>query len=310
MARSDKEPWSDDPLPDRSEFDDTATARPRKGKLGRILSATPVMMTFAALLLAAVGTLSWYAMQWKRQVTVSRVVVSGTALIPSGRIEKRLEEFKGKKLDEVMADDVRRSLAPELYIRTMQIGKELNGILRIRIEERRPAALLVDDDRKMIIDTEGNLLPDDDISGRFRLVQVHGAGAALPMGAGGVRRLNEKAWNLLLELLEAFDKSAYARMMVSEIHLTRDNQTWFIVTGSPIRFIVGNDGNFKEKLKKFEIFWQKVIAKKGIDCYVKVDLRFRERVFTTEPGREDQSSDSTASSTVKPESLKNNDEHH
>jgi len=312
MARPENERQRDESLSESPDFDEleTETVRPRKGKLGRILSATPVMMTFAALLLVAVAVLSWYATQWKKQVAVTRVVVSGTSLIPTSTIDRRLNSFMGKNLDEVRINEVRRALVSEPWIENIQIGKELNGILRIRIEERRPAALLVSEGRSLIIDTAGNLLPDKEIAERFRLVKVHGARAAGPVRVGGVRRLNDSDKALLFALLDAFDKSTYARMMVSTIHLTRNNQTWFLVAGSPIPFVIGNDGNFKEKLKKFEIFWQQVVAKKGIDCYESVDLRFRERVFATSPASEAESADSSAAPAAPPVSGQIPDEHH
>ena len=297
----------DPALPD---LDAPESVRPRSGKLRRLFGTTPGMMTFAALLLAAVAALSWYATQWKQQVTVHRVVVSGVNLIPTASIERRLNRFKGKNLDEVRLDDVRRALAPEPWIKQMRISKELNGILRVGIDERRPAALMADAGQPLIIDTEGNLLPDEAVSERFRLVPVYGARSTRPARPGGVRRLNDKDRNLLFELLVAFDQSTYARLMVSAIHLTPDNQTWFTVTGSPIRFVVGNDGNFKEKLKKFEIFWQKVVAKKGIDCYESVDLRFRQRVFATSPVNEEASVDSTAAPVAPPAGGQLPDEHH
>jgi cell division protein FtsQ len=306
MARPKHEQRSEEPLrdPELPDIDAPESVRPRSGKLRRLFSTTPVMMAFATLLLIAVAALSWYATQWKRQVTVNRVVVSGVSLIPASGIERRLNRFKGENLDEIRTEDVRRALAPESYIRQMQISKELNGILRVRIKERRPAALVADAGRNLIIDTEGYLLPDEKVSGRFRLVTVYG------VRTGGVRQLNEKDRSLLFALLDAFDRSAYARMMVSGIHLARDNQTWFTVAGSPIRFVIGNDGNFKEKLKKFEIFWQKVVAKKGIDCYDSVDLRFRQRVFATSPVSEAESADSSAAPVAPPASGQLPDERH
>jgi len=255
MARPEHNEWHDGPLRELPRTDgeepvpEPSSSRP--GKMRRIFGATPVIMTVVMLLLVAVAVLSWYATQWKQRVTVNRVVVSGTSLLSSSDIEKRLKSFTGARLEEVRIDDVRRVLALEPWIRNMKISKELNGILRVRIEERRPAALLADEGRRAIIDTEGYLLPDEGISGRFRrLVPVYGAGAA---GAeGGVRRLKATDRQLLAALLEAFHGSNYAGMMVSGIHLDRANRTWFSAAGSPIRFVVGNDGNFKEKLKKFE----------------------------------------------------------
>ena len=74
--------------------------------------------------------------------------------------------------------------------------------------------------------------------------------------------------------------SDYARLLIRELHFEQNNMTYCLAVQAPTRFIVGNDGNFKEKLKKFEIFWQRVISKKGFGSYGTVDLRFRERVFT------------------------------
>jgi len=301
MARQDHDEWHGDPL--------RAPSSSRPGKLRRIFGATPVIMTVVMLLLFAVAALSWYATQWKQRVTVSRVVVRGTALLASSTIEKRLKSFSGKSLEEVRINEVRQALASEPWIRSMKISKELNGILRVRIEERRPAALLADEGRRAIIDTEGYLLPDEGISGRFRrLVPVYGAGAP---EAGELRRLKASDRRLLAALLEAFRGSTYAGMMVSGIHLDRDNRTWFSVEGSPIRFVVGNDGNFKEKLKKFEIFWQKVVAKKGIDCYESVDFRFRDRAFANVPESEAAPAlPAAAPASVAPVGSQIPDEHH
>jgi len=290
MARPAQDEWHGGPLREPSRTDghepEPEPSSSRPGKMSRIFGATPVIMMVVILLLVAVAALSWKATQWKQRVTVNQVVVSGTSLLSSSGIEKRLKAFSGKSLEEVSIDDVRRSLASEPWIRNMKISKELNGILRVRIEERRPAALLADEAQRAIIDTEGYLLPDKGVSGRFRrLLPVYGAGVT---GApGGVRRLKASDRQLLAALLEAFQGSTYAGLMVSGIHLDRDNRTWFYAAGSPIRFVVGNDGNFKEKLKKFEIFWQKVVAKKGIDCYESVDLRFRDRAFASVPESEE-----------------------
>ncbi|NTU52519.1 MAG: FtsQ-type POTRA domain-containing protein [Chlorobiaceae bacterium] len=254
----------------------------REGKVGRILGATPVMMSVVLLLLVVTAVLSWYAMQWKQRVTVNRLIVTGTSLLSAADLEKALVGFRGRSIDEVRVDDVRRVLASEPYIRNMEVNRELNGILRVSITERRPAALLIEAEQSRIIDTEGNLLPDYGISARFRrLVTVYGADSA-PSGVLGVRRMHTGDRELLFLLLDAFARSEHAGLMLSQIHLASENATWFTVAGSPIRFVLGNDGNFKEKLKKFEIFWQKVVAKKGMDCYESVDLRFRNRVFARE----------------------------
>lgn len=291
MENQEHERWHEEPLNElpgnEPELPEAEHSAPRSGKLRRLFGATPVIMIMVVLLLMAVAALAWYATQWKQGVTVERVVVSGASLIPASNLDKRLARFRNRPLEEVRIDDVRRALSSEPWIASMTVSKELNGILRVVIEERRPAALLVEGEHSRVIDTEGFVLPDEGVSSRFhRLVKVSGAGRLGSAPGRGVNRLNEGDRQLLFALIDAFAAAPHAGLLLSEIHLAPNNRTWFSVAGSPIRFVVGNAGNFKEKLKKFEIFWQQVVAKKGIDCYESVDLRFRDRVFASEPESE------------------------
>jgi cell division protein FtsQ len=254
-----------------------------KGKAGRLLGSVPVLTFFLLMLVAGISMLAWRASLWKESVVVSRVVVSGANLLSRKQIEGSLALFAGRKLAEVREEEILRALASEPYIKQVRIGRELNGIIRVTLTERQPLATTLFQGRPMIVDKEGLLLPDSGVSARYhRLPLVYGISGAAP-SANGAWRMPESDERMLESLIAAFAQAQYAGLMLREIHLSPGNQSWFLVSGSPIRFIIGNDGNFKEKLKKFEIFWQKVIAKKGLDCYESVDLRFRERVFAREP---------------------------
>ncbi len=283
MAHSDDDIGRDDGrlrLPDDPQRSGPGSP---KGKAGRLLGSVPVLTFFLLMLVAGISMLAWRASLWKEQVAVTRVVVGGTNLLSRKQIEGSLAQFTGRKLGEVREEEIRRALASEPYIRGIRIGRELNGIIRVTITERQPLAMTVFQGRPMIVDNEGILLPDNGVSARYhRLPPVYGISGAVPV-TGGVWRMAESDQRLLDSMIEAFTQTEYAGLMLREIHLSPGNQSWFLVSGSPIRFIIGNDGNFKEKLKKFEIFWQKVIAKKGLDCYESVDIRFRERVFAREP---------------------------
>lgn len=251
MENQDREPWHEEPLNElpgnEPELPEAEHSAPRSGKLRRLFGATPVIMIMLVLLLMAVAALAWYATQWKQGVKVERVIVSGASLIPASDLDERLVRFRAQPLEDVSIDDVRRALSPEPWIRSMAISKELNGILRVVIEERRPAALLVKGQRHRVIDTEGFVLPDEGVSARFhRLVRVSGAVRLGSAPARGVNRLNEADRQLLFALIDAFAAAPHAGLLLSEIHLAPDNRTWFSVAGSPIRFVVGNEGNFKE----------------------------------------------------------------
>jgi cell division protein FtsQ len=157
----------------------------------------------------------------------------------------------------------------------------LNGIVRVRIDEREPLAQTVYRNRRMVIDTEGVLLPETPgVIARYSgLIRVFGVERTRDAGRG-LKKLSAPDSALVMALTGALSQTDYARLLIREIHLEGGRMPFCRAAGSPVRFIVGRDGNFKEKLKKFEIFWQKVVSKKGPDNFHTVDLRFRDRIFT------------------------------
>jgi len=129
------------------------------------------------------------------------------------------------------------------------------------------------------MDTEGVLLPPPAGFGtRVQgLVRVSGF-PSTSLREKGFLRVDGESLALVKGFSEAMFGVPEAAILVRELHLERATGAGF-GCWRPARFIVGNDGDFKEKLKKFGIFWQLVISKKGYGCYRSVDLRFRDRVF-------------------------------
>ncbi len=233
--------------------------------------------------LAGLAGLVSLASHWKKEVVVRDFVVDGGSIIADKELLSRIMVFKGRNLQELDTEELKRMMMVIPYLRDAVISKELNGIVRVRVLEREPVARTVLDGRVTVIDREGFLLPwKPVVAERFpKLLEIAGINR-LKTARNGLQQLDSRDVALILHFLESLSETEYASMLVRELHLAVNNMTWFIAVQAPTRFIVGNDGNFKEKLKKFEIFWQKVISKKGFGCYDTVDLRFRDRIFTTD----------------------------
>ncbi len=238
------------------------------------------------VLLAGLAALGIYAQHWKKTVWVREVVFSGNRLVASGELEKKAEGLLGRNIGDVDGSVLSQRYAELPYIRSAEVAKELNGIVRVRVEERVPVAEVVGGDKVQVIDTEGYILPYRDLPpSSSRLLRVTGLKTGYVKGMR-LKKADEKSFAVLEEMIQAVSLSEYARLLIKEVFLKDGNKTYFAVAGSPTRFILGNDGDYKEKLKKFEIFWQKVVAKKGLDGYATVDLRFAKRVFAVESSRQ------------------------
>ena len=241
---------------------------------GSWVSRTVVFLMVIAVLVV----LASVASQWKKGVVVRGFVLDGASIISDREFLSRLNAFKGRNLQNLDTKELKKKIMTIPYLRDAEIGKELNGIVRIKVFEREPIALAVFDGQIMALDGEGFLLPVRARHG-VPLLKISGI-TRLNITENGLRQLDRRDVALIRDFLEMLLQTEYARLFIGELHLAGNNMTWCLTAQSPSRFIVGKDGNYKEKVKKLEIFWQKVVSKKGLDFYETVDLRFRERIFT------------------------------
>jgi cell division protein FtsQ len=241
-----------------------------------------VFLALFLMVLAALAMLATSASHWKKEVVVRSLVVDGELLLPESELLARMADCKGANLQELDADALKGRFLALPYIKDAVVSKELNGTVRVKIVEREPVALGLIGRTTMIMDREGFLLPwRQDVADRYPDLFVISGFSRLKAAEHGLQQLDQQDVDLIVQFLEALSEVKYASLLLRQLHLAPNNMSWCLSSQSPTRFIVGNDGNFKEKLKKFEIFCQKVVSKKGFGFYDTVDLRFRERVFTT-----------------------------
>ncbi|MEE9904011.1 cell division protein FtsQ/DivIB [Chlorobium sp.] len=280
MQISDSEHNEDSKVPDSSSVSSGS-----EGNAGRLPGDSggnwKAVLVILLLVFAALAGLAFYASNWKQEVAVREIVIEGADIVPRNELSEVLNGYLGKNLQNLDTGAIESKLLAVSYVRRVSIARELNGIIRVKVTEREPLARTVYRNRNMIIDTEGVLLPETPrVSSRFgTLIGVFGIGRTVK-GRNAPERLAERDSAVVMSLAEALRESDYARLLIREIHLQPDGLTFCRAAGSSARFVVGSDGNFKEKLKKFEIFWQKVVSKKGTDAFESVDLRFRDRIFT------------------------------
>ncbi|ABB24949.1 cell division protein FtsQ/DivIB [Pelodictyon luteolum] len=255
---------------------------PRSGGGGKafILAFLPVLLLL--------GWLWKSALSWKEDVRVRSIVVEGAEIVAPYDVESALASHLGRPMDGVDTVAAAERVNAIAWVKDAAVNRELNGILRVTLRERRPMALSIVDGVPSAIDRDGVLMPRTMLRGaRFReLLTVSGIGRTRPLRYG-FRQIEGHECRVVRKFVDALADAPYAGLLVRSLHVDGEGLTYFTVAGDPARFIIGNDGDFKEKLEKFEIFWRKVVSKKGFGTYETVDLRFRDRIFTTDaPARE------------------------
>jgi len=268
-----------------TESDSEEQAAPASPDAAPRFSAGKLVL-FGLLIIAFAGlaTLAMSASHWKKEVIVRDFIIDGEAIIPESELLARIAMYKDANLQELEVNELKQRLMELPYLRDVIVSKELNGSVRVEVVEREPVALVFLGQSRMVMDRDGFLLPcTKEVVARYPdLFPVSGI-SRVQIAKNGLQQLDKRDVRLITTFLAALSEMEYASLLVKEFHLAGNNLSWCLAMQAPTRFIVGNDGNFKEKLKKFEIFWQQVVSKKGFGFYDTVDLRFRERIFATAP---------------------------
>ncbi len=251
------------------------------GAPGKHSGGWKLLFVVFVLMTGALGGLAYYAGKWKKEVEVRQILVDGATLVPAADVVNVLKNCKGLNMLDVDTGELRRKVLRFPYVSDAVLQKEMNGVIRVTLLERLPVARTVLYGRAMDIDHDGVLLPENSRIRAYypKLPLVSGISRIRSM-PNGLQRIDSTEAGLVVDFFNALAETEYASLLISEFHYADNNMSYCLTRQSPTRFIVGNDGNFKEKLKKFEIFWQMVVSKKGFDVYEAVDLRFRDRVFT------------------------------
>lgn len=173
-------------------------------------------------------------------LTVREVVLDGHRNAPVPLIREALGVRRG---DPVLGFDpfaARERLEMIAWVERAHVERHLSGLIRVRLEERRPFAFWQREGRISVIDREGKVVATENIGQFGRLPLVVGAGAERAAGpmvdlmqaqpavmerTHALVRVAERRWNLRLrngtDVLLPDGQEAAALARLAELHATQ-----------------------------------------------------------------------------------------
>ena len=167
-------------------------------------------------------------------LTVQEVVLEGSRYTPTELVREALSVRRGDPILAFSPQEAKERLEMIAWVEHAHVERHLPGLIRVRIEERRPFAIWQRDGRFAVIDREGMVVASENIGAFGRLPLVVGTGAER-VAAGMVDlletmpvvqerthalvRVGERRWNLRLRngtdvlLPEGQEPAAIARLV-------------------------------------------------------------------------------------------------
>ncbi|PAU94503.1 hypothetical protein CK503_06820 [Aliifodinibius salipaludis] len=212
---------------------------------------------------------------WNSTMKVERVQFEGNHFVSADDLQL-VEVPTGMNPDSMNFGDIRNRFEELPYVKQADISVEPNGTMNVIITERQPVALLVDNKKKIYVDSEGIKLPI--APGKTVDVPILYGFSATPMQD----TLQSKAFKTVSDFLTAVRSNDVADATISEIAWSSSDEGIVALTNqNGVKLIFGK-GNFNNRLRNWEAFYGEVIKQKGIEKMRSVDLRFEGQVVTRE----------------------------
>lgn len=210
--------------------------------LARGLAACLVTAAVATALADPYGRLaalwdSTTGMAGEAGLTVQEVTVLGSRNTPLELLREALSVRRGDPILEFDPHAARDRLEMIAWVRSAHVERHLNGLIRVRIDERRPFAIWQQDGKFSVIDRAGNVVATENIGAFGRLPLVVGTGAeraaaqmvdllqAVPVvrdRTHALVRVAERRWNLRLrngtDVLLPDGQEAAALARLAQLH--------------------------------------------------------------------------------------------
>lgn len=243
----------------------TANIEANKGKL--LPWATAIMLIVGITVLAAI--------YWNRNVTVDEVSFLGNKMTDSEMLFEVAKVPLGIHPDSLDLSVIVDRIEAIDYVKAALPYIEPSGEMNIQITERVPIALLVDDGKKIYVDSEGIKLPIiEGIS--FDLPLVYGFSVSDKNDT-----LNSQAFKQISSFLMDAQQNKFGWLTISEVAYNKEEGVVALSQENGVKLLFGNN-DFGTKLKNWEAFYTEVIRVKGIQAMQQVDLRFTNQVVTRE----------------------------
>ena len=217
-----------------------------------------------------------------------RVTVCDSALnrfVGAADVRRLIEEENGPLLgtpvDRINTRQIEHILHAHAAVRHAQACASIDGVLHIRVGQRRPVLRVLAEQGSFYIDDAGCVFP---FSPAYTACVPVVTGTAAPSFKAGYTGVIPERDRLLQQLC-AFglflDRSDFWSAQVLQIHVKNPREIELVPRVGNHLIRLGSLDQYEYKLKKLYAFYREALPREGWERYAKLDLRYGDQVVAT-----------------------------
>ncbi len=240
----------------------------------------------------------WFVTKRNRELVCSDIKVkvvdsSENAFITSKDI-KRIVDVKGKSpigkpLKSINTFELENRLSTMMSVRDVQIYKTADGILSIKVKQRRPLVRIFNaKNQSYYIDEQGLVMP---LSGKFaaHVLVVNGAiKEHFPFKANEDVTQWDTTFNKREPLLRKIYNFAqfvsgndFWNAQIAQVYVDSSNDVELIPRVGSQVILLGSLDDFEKKLEKLKMFYEKALPAEGWNKYKMINLKYSNQIICT-----------------------------
>ena len=243
--------------------------RPAYGKRVYVYFSLIVVLVLAVFIVKA---------RWQDHLPVSSIIVEGNTVLPKEEIVRLMKLTPRVPMYALDLTQIRMNIRSNTFVKDVVVQRDAPSQLRVMIEERVPAALLVANEL-FYIDDEGVVLPYINSAETYDIPVISGIDSSAHVKAG--QRITKKDLQEALEIIAAAKVTNQEIFhSISEVRLRKghDIVLYSFESGFPIIF---GRGDVVNKIVKLDAFWQQYFHTIGAEGINYIDVRYDDQVVVS-----------------------------
>lgn len=216
--------------------------------------------------------------KWQDHVSVRQVSVEGISVVSKEEVVRLMNLPTNVPMYKLDLTAIQKNILSNSFVENVIVKRDAPSTLRIVIQERKPAAILVANELYYIAG-DGTVLPYIASSETYDIPVISGVDSLNAIKTG------QKLFNAdVQEALEIITASKITSEnlfhSISEIRLRKGHDLilYSFETGAPIIF---GKGDAAKKMVKLEAFWQKFLQNSDTKNIQYIDIRFDDQVIVS-----------------------------
>lgn len=191
-------------------------------------------------------------------------------------ISKSYGEVKGKMLDSLKLDRIEQIVDSRSAVYKSQAFVTKDGILNVRVTQRRPIVRFQKKDGGFYADEEGCIFPlQRSYSSHVQVIDGNIPLKANSGHKGVISDPAEREWfEQVLSVVNFMEKDKLWKNKIVQIHIEQNGDMILIPREGKERFLFGQPDEIEKKFRKMEKYYTHILPYKSDGYYRYVDLKY------------------------------------